>query len=462
IKKLGFCFGSFDAGFELNVDKSGSGGDVRNFALLSEDPNDESLKELKFGGENAMLMAEDTDRKYSDLPQSPVCVSQNFSAAEGDVPALISSEQTEPRLEATPENHHHTLDHASSRYSLGFMPPIVGSQVAHPETLESQARDVNRLPGFIVPQSFDPASYYAQIYHSGYMDNDGRISPFRTVGTASKYNGNTTLASSQMTAQAPQENNFQLFLVQVVLSTASTLVTQAAGVMQSSIAATQQTVPIFRQPTGVHLPHYPPNYIPYGPYFSPFYVPPPAIHQFLGNGFPQQPQPAGLYPSAPGTSSKYSVSQFKQGSNTGSSMHISLPGSYGPYGLPMVSYTSSSISPPGTSSSSDDASLPQIKENAVYLSGQQNEGSGVWYTTPTGDISSLPASTFYNLSQGGQLAFGPAQAGHGTFTSIFHPAQGVTAPNLHPVLQQSQAITSHAEMAPNIYQQPQPNWPSNY
>lgn len=54
-----------------------------------------------------------------------------------------------------------------------------------------------------MPQSFDPASYYAQFYRSG-MDGDGRISPFHAAGAANKYNGNAALVSAQ-TSQTPQE-----------------------------------------------------------------------------------------------------------------------------------------------------------------------------------------------------------------------------------------------------------------
>lgn len=141
--------------------------------------------------------------------------------------------------------------------------------------------------------------------------------------------------------------------------------TQAAGVMQSPMTANQPPLPIFRQPTGVHLPHYPPNYIPYGPYFSPFYVPPPAIHQFLSNGaFPQQPQTGGLYPTAPGTTGKYSVSQYKQGSNTGSSAPVGLPGNYGPYGLSVPNYTSSSAPTPVYDKPSEPTKGKQIKQDS--------------------------------------------------------------------------------------------------
>nr|GMD52418.1 GBF-interacting protein 1-like isoform X4 [Ipomoea batatas] len=100
----------------------------------------------------------------------------------------------------------------------------------------------------------------------------------------------------------------------VLSTTASTpLVTQAAGLVQTSIVVPQPPLPIFRQPTAMHLPHYPPNYIPYGHYFSPFY-PPPAIHQFFSNGaYPQQPQAGSVYQPPPAATTKYSLSQYKQG-----------------------------------------------------------------------------------------------------------------------------------------------------
>lgn len=151
-----------------------------------------------------------------------------------------------------------------------------------------------------------------------------------------------------------------------VLSTAgpTPLVTQPAGLMQSSIAVTQQPVPVFRPPTGLHISHYPPNYFPYGHYFSPFYVPPPAIHQFLGNGaFPQQPQAGSVYPAPPAAAAsgvKYSLPQYKPGANTGNSTHIGMASSYGPYGTSLTGSTAN-----------EDLGASQFKESNVYISGQQ-------------------------------------------------------------------------------------------
>ncbi|XP_075084008.1 uncharacterized protein LOC107832478 isoform X5 [Nicotiana tabacum] len=97
---------------------------------------------------------------------------------------------------------------------------------------------------------------------------------------------------------------------------------------------------------------------------------------------------------------------------------------------------------------------------------QESEGSGVWIT-PGRDLSSLQASSFYNLPQG-QVAFTPAQPGHGNLAGLYHPAQPVTAQTVHPLMQQSQTMAGPVDMVgptATVYQQPQHsqiNWPSSY
>lgn len=162
----------------------------------------------------------------------------------------------------------------------------------------------------------------------------------------------------------------------LVLSTAgpTPLVTQAAGLMQSSIAVTQQPVPVFRPPAGLHISHYPSSYIPYH-YIPPFYVPPPGIHQFLSNGaFPQQPQAGSVYPAPPvasATGVKYSLPPYKPGANTGNSAQIGMPSGYGPYGSSPAGYNPSSAATGGNSAANEDLGTSQFKENNVYITGQQ-------------------------------------------------------------------------------------------
>ncbi|XP_073125036.1 uncharacterized protein [Henckelia pumila] len=461
-EKLWFRFGSFDV--NVNVDKSQNGGfenDERQPLSESYEAINESMKELPLS-QNAATVVKDSEIKYPDEPQSPSKGPESFLSSDGEAPSSIVPNYSKSKQEVAPGSHQHPAVHTSSNYNFGLIPPVLSSQVSPLESSDAQARDVPRLPGFAVQQPLDPNSYYGQFYRSA-VDSDGRISPFNSAVTANKYAGGAPIPVQ--TSQSPQE--FQGGVPFILSNSPTPLVTQAAGVMQSSATAAQQPLPVFRQPTGIHMPHYPPNYIPYGPYFSPFYVPPQAILQFLSNGaFPQQPQAGNIYPTPPGTAAKYSVSQYKQGSNTGSSTQIGMPGSFGPYDHSMANYPSSSSGAAVSSTANEDLSASQIKEN-IYASGQQSEGAGLWFTTPSRDISNMQASSFYNLPQG-QLAFAPTQPGPGTFTSIFHPAQAVTATTVHPLLQQSQSITTPADIVgptAHVYQQPQHtqlNWPTNY
>ncbi|XP_075476065.1 GBF-interacting protein 1-like isoform X2 [Primulina tabacum] len=460
-EKLWFRFGSFDVNF--NLDKSQNGGPENDESQpLSEsyEAINESMQQLPLS-HNAVTVVKDSEIKYPDEPQSPSQEPENFLSSEGEVPSSIIPDYSKSKQEVGPRSHQHPAVHTSSNYNFGFIPPILSNQVSPLESSDPRARDVPQLPEFAVQQPLDPTSYYGQFYRST-VDSDGRISPFNPAVTANKYGG---ASIPVQTCQSPQE--LQGGVPFILSSSPTPLVAQTAGVMQSSVTSAQQPLHVFRQPTGIHMPHYPSNYIPYGPYFSPFYVPPQAILQFLSNGgFPQQPQASNTYPTPPGTAGKYSVSQYKQGSNTGSSTQIGMPGSFGPYDHSMANYTSSSSSAAVCSTSNEDFSASQIKEN-IYASGQQSESSGVWFTTPSRDISNLQASSFYNLPQG-QLAFAPTQPGPGTFTSIFHHAQAVTAATVHPLLQQSQSITTPADIVEptaHVYQQPQHtqlNWPTNY
>ncbi|KAF3445288.1 hypothetical protein FNV43_RR14983 [Rhamnella rubrinervis] len=461
-------FGSFGVSFGVLTNNASGHESDKCSTPVSEASQgiEEAVEEQSSSNQNALATTDEGD--YPDHPGSPTHVPENLSSAEGDISSSANIGHNESKQDtALPSGgHQYSVVHTSPNYSFGFVPPILGSQLAPVENPESQARDVSRLPSFVVQQPFDPASYYAQFYRSG-ADIDGRLSPFASSGVATKYNGNVALLPPP-SSQSPQEGG--------VLSTAgpTPLVTQAAGLMQSSIAVTQQPVPVFRPPTGVHISHYPPNYFPYGHYFSPFYVPPPAIHQFLGNGaFPQQPQAGSVYPGPPAaaaTGVKYSLPQYKPGTNTGNSTHIGMASGYGPYGTSPTGYNPSSAAAAGNSTANEDLGASQFKESDVYIAGQQqNEGSAVWLAASGRDISSLPTGSFYNLPpQGQHVTFTPTQAGHGTFAGIYHPAQAVSAAALHPLLQQSQTMAGAVDMVGpggSVYQQPQHaqvNWPSNY
>nr|GLL24233.1 uncharacterized protein LOC109159086 isoform X2 [Ipomoea trifida] len=457
-EKLGFCFGSFDYGLStssntvVESDKSSPRSETSEVI-------EETAREQLPSSENALPTVDEAE--YSDHPLSSSPGEENLPSKVAELSPSVP-EYNETKQENLQGDHQYPVVQTPPNYSYGFMPPILGSQVGAFESSESQTRDMSRISNFVIQQPFDPTSYYAQFYRSG-VDGDGRISPFHSTGVQAKFNGNVAVVSPQ-TPQSIQEGANPL----VLSTTAATpLVTQAAGLVQTSIAVPQPPLPVFRQPTGMHLPHYPPNYIPYGHYFSPFY-PPPAIHQFFSNGaFPQQPQAGSVYQPPPAATTKYSLSQYKQGANAANSTYIGVPGSYGPYGSATANYNPTSTATAGNPASNEDLSASQYKESNIYVSGQQSEGSGVWISAPGRDISSLHASSFYNLPQG-QVTFSPTQPGHGTFAGIYHPTPPVTTPTVHPLLQQSQNIAVPNEMVGptgNVYQQPQHsqiNWPSSY
>ncbi|KAF9669654.1 hypothetical protein SADUNF_Sadunf14G0129700 [Salix dunnii] len=457
-------FGSFDASFGVPSSNVSAPESDKSSTPVSETSQviEESVEEQAQSKQNTVVT--DEEGNYPDHPPSPSHVPGNLSAEGNASSNAVPDYESKQEAALLSGGHQFSMVHTSPGYSFGFVPPMLGSQIAPFENSESQARDVSRLPSFVVQQPFDPTSYYAQFYRSS-ADSDGRVSPFPAPGVASKYNGNVAVLPPH-TSQSPQEVGNSL-----VLSTAgpTPLVTQAAGLMQ-----TQQPVPVYRPPTGLHISHFPPNYFPYAPYFSPFYVPPPGIHQFLSNGaFPQQPQAGSVYPapaSAAAGGVKYSLQQYKPGTNTGNATHIGMPSGYGPYGSSPAGYNPVSAATGGNSTTNEDPGASQFKENNVYITGQQSsEGSAVWIAAPGRDISGLPASSFYNLPpQGQHVTSAPAQAAHGSFTNIYHPGQPVTAAAVHPLLQQSQAMGGAVDMVgptANVYQQPQHqqiNWPSNY
>ncbi|MCD9646128.1 hypothetical protein HAX54_035696 [Datura stramonium] len=453
-EKLGFCFGSFEASLGLGVSINNAAESEKTPSLSGTSEGIEEMTNEQFSSDqNPSTTAEGADCADQSLPSGGL---ENLSAKPEDVSSSIP-EYSESKQETLQGGHQYSVVHTSPNYSFGFVPPTLGSQFAPFESSESQSHDISRLPNFVVQQPIDPTSYYTQFYRSS-ADGDGRISPFHSAGVSTKYNGNLAVVPSQ-TSQSAQEGGNAF-----VLSTAAptSLATQAAGLMQSSAAVTQQPLPVFRQATGMHLPHYPPNYIPYAHYFSPYYVPPTAIHQFLSNGaFPQQAQAGSVYPPPPAAAARYSLSQYRPGANVGNSTHIGLPGTHGPYGSSTSNYNPSSATGGGNPASNEDLSVSSFKDGQ-----QQSEASGVWIT-PGRDLSSLQASSFYNLPQG-QVAFTPTQPGHGNIAGLYHPSQSVTPQTVHPLMHQSQTMAGPIDMVgptATVYQQPQHsqiNWPSSY
>ncbi|XP_042446115.1 GBF-interacting protein 1-like isoform X1 [Zingiber officinale] len=473
-ERHGLSFGSFDANFEFNtvLTKDTTRDNIETPPYESSQETDETIEKHSLSNNATSSAAEEDD--FSEHPQLSEQVTESYSVKE-----IVASNITSPEKEYNEANQEDNLAPESSQnvvlQSMPSYPPVglvpqLGSHIASFEGSDSHARDMSRLPSFLVQQPYDPSTSYFNPFYRPSPDADGRISPFFASGASTRYNGNIALLPAQA-GQASQENTNPIVLPTVG---STPLGTQASGTMQGSLAIPQQSVPVFRQPAGLHISHYSPNYIPYSQYFSPFYPPPPAVHHFLSSAaFPQQPLTGGMYPS-PGAATpaaaaavKYSLPQYKPGSNTGNSTIVGLPNVYGSYNSTQAGYTSVPAVSTGNSTTNEELGSSQFKENNVYISGQQSEGPPVWIPAPGRDMSSLQASSFYNIPQGQHMTFTPTQTGHGAFSGIYPPTPAV--PNsVHPLLQQSQTVAGAVEMlAPptGVYQQTQRaqiNWTNNY
>ncbi|KAI3911282.1 hypothetical protein MKX01_004509 [Papaver californicum] len=453
-ERSGLSFGSFEAGFGVTTSYIGGHDAEKRSTHLSESPEEtEEIAEEPFSS-NQETPEDAQEGENSDDSQSPKDVIENVSPEEANVSSSAVSDHDQPKLETIlpPGGPQFSVVHTVPTYStFGLMLPMLGTQFAPFDSSDPQAR------AFVVQQSFDPASYYSQVYRAG-TEGDGRFSPLLTPASTTKYSGNIALLSSQA-GQSPQESGDSL-----IHSTSPTPhVSQATGVMPSSISVSQQPVPVFRQPHGMHMPHFPPNYLPYGSYYSPYFVPPPTIHQFLSNSaFPQQPPSGSVYPppaaaTAAATGIKYSLPQFKVGGTTGNPAHIGMQPGYAQFSSLPAGYSPSPASTTGNSTGNEDLAAPQFKENNVYITAPQSEGgSAVWVPAPGREISGMQAGSFYNLPQGQHIAFAPSQTGHPAFAGIYHPTQTVGGATVHPLLQQSQTMAGAVEMVgppAGVYQQ---------
>ncbi|XP_074577177.1 GBF-interacting protein 1-like isoform X1 [Curcuma longa] len=469
-QRHGLSFGSFDANFQLNVlvSKDPSRDDVEELHYEPSHETDETVEHHSLSNNETFSDTKDDD--FPEHPQSSEHDHDSYLMKEIVVSSStsIAAEYNQPNQEVSlaPEVPQNFVVEFAPSYPPEGLVLQLGSQLAPVETSEPQALDTSHLPSLLVQQSYDPSANYYTPFYRPTPDADGRISPFFASGVSARYNGNVAVLPAH-TGQASQENTNS-----AVLSTVgSTLGTQAAGTLQGSLAP-QQPVPLFRQPAGFHISHYPPNYIPYSQIYPPFYASPQVHHFLSGTAFPHQPPTGSMYsnPGAatPAAAVKYSLPQYKLGSNAVNPTIVGLPAVYGAYNSTQAGYNSGPVVSTGNSTANEDLASSQFKDNGVYNSGQQSEGSSVWIPTVGREITSLQASSFYNIPQGQPMNFPPTQAGPGAFSGVFPPTQTV-ASSIHPLLQQSHTVAGAAAEILNspagVYQQPQRaqiNWTNNY
>ncbi|KAG8049577.1 hypothetical protein GUJ93_ZPchr0009g947 [Zizania palustris] len=456
-EKYGLSFGSFGTCFEQTS--------------FSKDPESEKSSTPQY--ESSL----EADEVLDELAPSHHRVSSTVKVAAEEDQQQLPAETTDnilpqkvDRSSSTPEVTE--SDQSKDAGASHILQDSVETTAPYPAFASAPHSQENQIPSAEINESQAQlandisASYYAQLYRP---IADGRLSPFTASGGTIKY-GNMSV----MPTQTGQAQELPQGINSLVLPSAgsTSLATPTSGVVPSSIGIPQQQFPVFRQPLGVHLPHYQPSFIPYNQYLSPFYVPQHALHHFMGNAvFPQPPTTGGMYSpvsAAVAPPVKYPTNSYKPGTNAGTQIHAGNPGAYGTYGSSPSVYTNNTAVVSGTSVENDDVSASQFKENNIYIAGQQCEGSTVWFSAPGRDISGLQPNSFYGLPpQGQHLAFAPAQAGHGTFGGMYHPAQTMAGASIHPILQPPQPIAGvGGEMVgppANCYQQPQRaqmNWPN--
>eukprot|EP00252_Welwitschia_mirabilis_P018353 TRINITY_DN4078_c0_g1_i1.p1 TRINITY_DN4078_c0_g1~~TRINITY_DN4078_c0_g1_i1.p1 ORF type:complete len:913 (+),score=238.17 TRINITY_DN4078_c0_g1_i1:523-3261(+) len=484
-ERTALSFGSFDAGFGTNFGTSYDN-------EVDSDKNSSAAEEVHVADEEeeqhpsiATTAGEaSTNEDYSTQQQGSVNSEENIaSSADETIPsnAPAVSQSDAPKTEvAPPPGAQFSIVQTAPAYSgLSLVPPIIGGQYPAYEQTEPQIRDVARVP-FVQPTYDQPISYYTPLIRPS-SEGDARLSTFIGSTAASKFSGNLAMLSGQ-SVPASQESVNTL----VIPNTGpSSLATQATGIVQTTPPLPQQAVPMFRQPAGVHIPHYPANYIPFHQYVSPLYVHSPAMHSFVSNGtFPQLPAgnsyPAaaaaaaaaasavggsGSYPPAP---VKYSFPQYKPGS-AGNSPHLGVPAGYG--GGFASTPSGYSANPSVTSgNSSEDIGGSQFKENNVFIAGQQGEGSALWFQAPPREISSMATNSYYNMPpQGQHVQFAHTQSGHAAYGGLYHPTQSGPAQTAHALPVPNQAVGGTVGVVgaqTGVYQpspqRPQINWNNNY
>jgi hypothetical protein len=452
-EKYGLSFGSFNASFQQTMGSSDpecAKSSIPKYNLSHElNGSDDEPQPNQRDQNSSSPVQDEADPFLQQLPSAKI---ENHAPSAVEISSIAPTESDECRDDsATSEVPQSTAICTTPCYmTYGLAPQSHGDQIAVIDKSESQVQPPIDYSTSYSTQSYQPAN-----------DADERLSPFLAAEASHKYR-NIPVHRAQ-TGQDHEGNNSPV----IASSVSASVATPASGVLPTSVAIPQQSVPVFRQPLGVHIPHFPTNYVPYNQYISPFFIPPPTIHPFMGNAtFPPPPSTGAMYP-APGSTGiippvKYTVPAFKPGPNTGSQASIGIPGGYGTYGSSPV-YTNNTTVSSGNPAENDDVTSSQFKENSIYIAGLQTEGSALWVPTPGRDISALQASPFYGLPpQGQQVTFAP-QAG--PFGGIYHPAHTMAGAAVHPLLQPSHTMAGAVEIvgAPgSVYQHPQAqmNWGS--
>ncbi|GER32828.1 hypothetical protein STAS_08919 [Striga asiatica] len=199
----------------------------------------------------------------------------------------------------------------------------------------------------------------------------------------------------------------------------STPTADSKAPFQGSVALPPQMFTFFRQP-------YPPNYIPYSPYYSQLYnyMPPQNAHQLMSSsGFTHQPSPGPIYVPQSASAAKLPVANTTNFGNF-------------PYGA--LGYGSGAVLP--AASKDDNISGSELKDNNMHSNIKQEMGDNSHLVSGASgrDTSVLQSNVFYNLPHGLSMGFPPSFAG------IYHPSQSMSASTHHS--QSTESIVSYPQL----------------
>lgn len=87
---------------------------------------------------------------------------ENLLSGEVDMSSSAIQEYNESKQDATlqSEDNQYSVVHTSPNYSFGLMPPMLATQPPQFDNSESQARDISRLPSFLV----SPTTYFYLVF----------------------------------------------------------------------------------------------------------------------------------------------------------------------------------------------------------------------------------------------------------------------------------------------------------
>lgn len=485
-------FGSFGEDFDTNSNVVDDDDDDKKSTASAEDnlPDEEAAAEQPSASSlvNSAVVSMDDNytNQSSTSPVEALVGREDAKLSMSTSPILPVSQPEVPKPETVvQQSPQHPILSAIHNYpGTGAMPQLISGQFTY-EPPESQTQEVSRVPSFM---SYSDPSANANYYNPVFRPNSDLDARYAQFISNNKYNAGVALMTGQGLSSSQEGGN------SVVLPATGPAgqTSQTVGLAQGGLTIPQQHIPIHAYPAqhaGVPLTPFGANV------FGIHYVPPsygymhtPYQHSYAGNtGYPQAPgssyAPGSNYAPAAGAAytstgaaaMKYALPQYKPGATAGSAPHAAIAAGYGNFSTSPSGFTTiNSAVTTATASGYDDVSGPQYKDNNLFIpSQQQAEGSGVWIQNPPSrDMTGMQTNSYYNLlGQGQHTSFSHTQPMHAvpaaTYASLYHQSQSGSAPAVHQLLQQPQALGAVGGVGTQsgAYQQQQRgqlSWPPNY